>query len=63
MTSERQKEKQELAKQYVKAHNIEKVVGEMLNSVLHAKADKPLVFMVKADRLTHADPLPFQTAS
>ena len=35
-----------MAKQYVKHHNLEKIVGEMLNSVIHAKAERPLVFMV-----------------
>lgn len=38
---------QEKAKSYLKEHNVEKILSEMLNSLVHARDPKPLIFMVK----------------
>jgi len=36
------------AKEYIKENHIEEVVGDMVNTLLHAeKDDKPIVFMIK----------------
>ena len=37
---------QEKAKSYIEENNIEKVISEMLNSLVHSRDSKPLVFMV-----------------
>ncbi len=37
---------QEKAKSYLKEHNVEKILSEMLNSLVHARDPKPLIFMV-----------------
>lgn len=37
---------QEKAKTYIDEHNIEKIISEMLNSLVHARDPKPLIFMV-----------------
>jgi len=35
------------AKEYVEHHKLEKFIGEMLNTLVHAKDDNPCVFMIK----------------
>ena len=37
---------QEKAKSYVKDHNLEKIVAEMMNTTLISKTPQPLIFMV-----------------
>jgi hypothetical protein len=37
---------QEKAKSYMQEHNVEKILSEMLNSLVHARDPKPLIFMV-----------------
>ena len=37
---------QEKAKTYMDEHNVEKILSEMLNSLVHARDPKPLIFMV-----------------
>jgi hypothetical protein len=36
----------EKAKAYVKDHNLEKIVAEMMNSCILSKSNKPFIFMV-----------------
>ena len=38
---------QEKAKSYIDEHNVEKIISEMLNSLVHARDPKPLIFMIK----------------
>lgn len=45
---------QEKAQSYIQEHNVEKTVSEMLNSLVHARDAKPIIFMVStecADRM------------
>ena len=35
------------AKTYVDTHNLEKIIGDMLNSLVYAKDPYPTVFMIK----------------
>ena len=37
---------QEKAKSYIEEHNIEKIISEMLNSLVHARDPHPVIFMV-----------------
>jgi hypothetical protein len=37
---------QEKAKSYIEEHNVEKIISEMLNSLVHSRDSKPLIFMV-----------------
>lgn len=37
---------QKNAKEYLDKHMIEKIVGDMLNTLIHARAEQPFVFMV-----------------
>jgi methyl coenzyme M reductase subunit C-like uncharacterized protein (methanogenesis marker protein 7) len=37
---------QEKAKSYIEEHNVEKTISEMLNSLVHARDPKPIIFMV-----------------
>ena len=37
---------QEKAKSFIQEHNIEKIISEMLNSLVHSRDPKPLIFMV-----------------
>ncbi len=37
---------QEKAKSYIEEHNVEKHISEMLNSLVHARDPKPIIFMV-----------------
>lgn len=41
-------EAQRKAKEYVDEHRIEKIVSEMINSLVHTKDKKPLIFMVSS---------------
>ena len=45
-TSKQMSRAQEKAKTYMDEHNIEKILSEMLNSLVHARDPKPLIFMV-----------------
>jgi hypothetical protein len=36
-----------LAKKYIEENDIEKIISEMLNSLVHEKAKQPIVFMIK----------------
>ena len=38
---------QEKAKSYIEEHNIEKTISEMLNSLVHSRDSKPIIFMVR----------------
>ena len=42
---------QEKAKYYIKDHNLEKIVAEMMNSTLISKTTQPLIFMVSLLKL------------
>jgi hypothetical protein len=46
MESKLSKAQQE-AKQYVEKHKLEKLVGEMLNTLVHSKDENPVIFMIK----------------
>jgi hypothetical protein len=35
------------AQEYIKKHNVEKIVAEMVNSLVHTRDKQPLVFMIK----------------
>lgn len=37
---------QEKAKSYIEEHQVEKTISEMLNSLVHARDPKPVIFMV-----------------
>lgn len=37
---------QEKAKSYIEEHNVEKIISEMLNSLVHARDPHPVIFMV-----------------
>ena len=37
---------QEKAKAYMEEHNIDKTIGEMLNSLVHSRDPSPIIFMV-----------------
>lgn len=37
---------QKSAKEYMDKHMIEKIIGDMLNTLIHSRSDKPLIFMV-----------------
>jgi len=38
---------QEKAKAFIDEHNVEKIVSEMLNSLVHARDNSPVIFMIK----------------
>jgi hypothetical protein len=38
---------QQLAKDYVEKHKLDKVLGDMLNTIVHQKEEEPLIYMVK----------------
>lgn len=42
---------QENAKSFLNQHGIEKLISEMLNSLVHSKDPNPLIFMVKNSQL------------
>ena len=35
------------ARAFIDEHNVEKILGEMLNSLVHAKDPQPIIFMIK----------------
>jgi hypothetical protein len=37
---------QEKAKSFIDEHNVEKVISEMLNSLVHSRDPNPIIFMV-----------------
>lgn len=39
-------EAQKKAKEYVDEHKVEKIISEMINSLVHTKDKKPIIFMV-----------------
>ena len=39
---------QEKAKSFIDEHNVEKVISEMLNSLVHSRDPNPIIFMVSA---------------
>lgn len=39
---------QEKAKLFIEEHKVEKVISEMLNSLVHARDPNPIIFMVRA---------------
>lgn len=39
---------QEKAKAFISEHKVEKIISEMLNSLVHARDPKPVIFMVSA---------------
>ena len=40
----------EKARAYLDEQNVEKVISEMLNSLVHARDPQPIIFMVSEDR-------------
>lgn len=38
---------QEKAKLFIEEHKVEKVISEMLNSLVHARDPNPIIFMIK----------------
>ena len=34
------------ARSFIEEHNVEKILGEMLNSLVHARDPQPIIFMV-----------------
>ena len=54
-------EAQRKAKDYVDEHWIEKIVSEMINSLVHTKDKKPLIFMVST--LNRLDQVPFKSCN
>ena len=34
------------ARSFIDEHNVEKILGEMLNSLVHARDPQPIIFMV-----------------
>ena len=36
------------ARSFIDEHNVEKILGEMLNSLVHARDPQPIIFMVGA---------------
>lgn len=39
--------KQKSAKEYIERHNLDKVMPELMNTLVHEMARKPEIFMVK----------------
>ena len=37
---------QEKAKSFIDEHNVEKIISEMLNSLVHSRDPNPVIFMV-----------------
>ena len=37
---------QEKAKSFIEEHNVEKIISEMLNSLVHSRDPNPVIFMV-----------------
>jgi hypothetical protein len=60
MTSKRLTKAQEKAKGYVEEHNIERIISEMLNSLVHVRDPNPIVFMVLF-LFSSSDQIPFNT--
>eukprot|EP01022_Parablepharisma_sp_SALTPOND_P014336 TRINITY_DN193_c0_g1_i1.p1 TRINITY_DN193_c0_g1~~TRINITY_DN193_c0_g1_i1.p1 ORF type:complete len:1068 (+),score=100.36 TRINITY_DN193_c0_g1_i1:8004-11207(+) len=46
LSAERLNRAQKQAKEYMEKHMIEKLISDMLNSLIHAKDDSPLIYMV-----------------
>jgi len=46
LSADRLNRAQKQAKEYMEKHNIEKLISDMLNSLIHAKDDSPLIYMV-----------------
>ncbi len=44
---ERMNRAQKNAKEYMDKHMLEKIISDMLNTLIHARDEKPLVFMVR----------------
>ena len=38
---------QQMARQYLEEHNLERVIAEMMNSLVHARDPQPTIFMVR----------------
>ena len=36
------------ARSFIEEHKVEKILGEMLNSLVHARDPQPIIFMVRA---------------
>ena len=45
--SNRVQNQQLQAKKYIEEHELEKIVSEMLNSVVYEKSKQPIIYMVK----------------
>ena len=45
--SQNSKSKRELYSEYVKNHNLESLISEMTNSVVHALSPNPVIYMIK----------------
>ena len=39
------------ARSFIDEHNVEKILGEMLNSLVHARDPQPIIFMVCSHKL------------
>ena len=38
------------ARNFIEEHNVEKILGEMLNSLVHARDPQPIIFMVSEEK-------------
>ena len=48
---------QEKAKSFIEEHNVEKIISEMLNSLVHSRDPNPVIFMVS---IFHVHPFSFR---
>jgi len=45
--SQQKQKAQENAKIFLNQHNVEKIISEMINSLVHSKDPNPIIFMIK----------------
>lgn len=50
--SQQKQKAQENAKIFLNQHNVEKIISEMINSLVHSKDPNPIIFMVGSNRVT-----------
>ena len=56
---------QEKAKSFIEEHNVEKIISEMLNSLVHSRDPNPIIFMVSfplIDFNPFVDKVPLQSS-
>ena len=56
---------QEKAKSFIEEHNVEKIISEMLNSLVHSRDPNPIIFMVSFLLLSYSclDKIPVQPSN